>query len=260
MVTWKSFFLFLIITFCLTVSSNVFAQSRDLYEIKIYHLKNQNQENQVDEFLENAYLPALKRAGIDKTGVFKPIKEDTAIGKLIYVFIPYSRPEQFLTVPQILENDKRYNEDGSGYHNAPHDDPPYERIETIILRAFEGFPRYKTSTLVNAPSEKVYELRSYESATEKQYKNKVKMFNEGETAIFDRLGFNPIFYGEVIAGSNMPNLMYMTSFSNMKSRDEHWDAFGKDAEWKKMSSMEEYQNNMNHADIILLRPTSYSNL
>lgn len=256
-----SIFLVLIFTGLFAITSNTFAQqSKDLYELKIYHLKNTDQEKQVEYFLENAYLPALERAGIGNIGVFKPIKEDTATTRKIYVFIPYTRPEQFLTVPQTLENDTKYNENGRGYLNAPHDNPPYQRIETVILQAFEGMPRFKETGLTNASSERVYELRSYESATEKLYKNKVKMFNDGEIEIFDRLGFNHIFYGEVIAGSHMPNLMYMTSFSNMESRDKHWDAFGKDAAWKSLSSMEEYQNNMNHADILLLQPTSYSKL
>jgi hypothetical protein len=34
----------------------------------------------------------------------------------------------------------------------------------------------------------------------------------GEVPLFVRLGFNAVFYGEVIVGSHMPNLMYMTTF------------------------------------------------
>ena len=86
------------------------------------------------------------------------------------------------------------------------------------------------------------------------------MFNEGETDIFDRLNFNPIFYGEVIAGSNMPNLMYMTSHANLKEREKNWDNFREDKEWERMSGMEEYKNTVSHSDIILLHPTEYSKL
>ena len=87
------------------------------------------------------------------------------------------------------------------------------------------------------------------------------MFNEGgEIALFKRLGFNAIFYSEVIAGSKMPNLMYMTSFENMADRDAHWKSFSNDAEWKKISSMPEYQHNVSHIDITFLRPAEYSDL
>ena len=248
--------------FMLANTSAAYSQSfdRDLYELKIYHLKNQEQEKQVDKFLKEAYLPALNRAGIGSVGVFKPVEGDSAYGKKIYVYIPYSSPEMFLKVPQALEKDKKYKEDGSGYLNAPHNNPPYSRIETTLLWAFEGMPRFQPNKLSGSPSDKIYELRSYEGATEKLYRNKVDMFNKGEIEIFNRLGFYPMFFGEVIAGANMPNLMYMTAFSDKASRDAHWKAFGEDPAWKKMRSMEEYQNNVSHADIILLHPTPYSGL
>jgi hypothetical protein len=87
------------------------------------------------------------------------------------------------------------------------------------------------------------------------------MFNKGgEVTLFKRLGFNAIFYGEVIAGASMPNLMYMTSFENRKSRDEHWKAFVDDPEWKKLSARKEYQNNVSKIDITFLVPAAYSDL
>ena len=110
-------------------------------------------------------------------------------------------------------------------------------------------------------SERVYELRSYESASEKIYWNKVKMFNAGgEIKLFDRLGFNGIFYGEVVFGSKMPNLMYMTSFENKEERDLHWKTFGSDPAWKELSSKPGYQHNVSKHDITFLQATSYSDL
>ena len=39
------------------------------------------------------------------------------------------------------------------------------------------------------------------------------MFNAGgEIDIFTKLNFNAVFYGDVIVGSHMPNLMYLTCF------------------------------------------------
>ena len=76
--------------------------------------------------------------------------------------------------------------------------------------------------------------------------------------IFKRLNFNAVFYSEVIAGTKMPNLMYMTTFENMQDREEHWKTFVAHDEWKKLSAMPEYQNNVQHIDITFLRPASYS--
>jgi hypothetical protein len=54
--------------------------------------------------------------------------------------------------------------------------------------------------------------------------------------------------------------MYMTSFNNMQVREEHWKNFGSDPEWKKLSALPEYQNNVSHIDIVFLRPAPYSDL
>lgn len=259
----QSFLKFFLYTFSMAfLASGCFAQSvtRDFYEIKIYHLQDGDQEKQVDEFLEQAYLPALDRAGINTTGVFKPVGQDTATTKKIFVLIPYTSAEEFMKTAEELEKDENYNENGRGYLQAPYDNPPYERIETILLQAFEGMAEFKAPKLTTPASERIYELRSYESATEELFKNKVRMFNEGEIAIFDRLNFNPVFFGEVVAGSRMPNLMYMTSFENMAVRNDRWKAFGEDPAWGEMSGMEEFRDNVSHIDVIFLRPASYSRL
>jgi len=58
----------------------------------------------------------------------------------------------------------------------------------------------------------------------------------------------------------MPNLMYMTSFDNKTSRDDHWRMFGNDPDWKTMSAKPEYQHNVSKITITFLRPTNYSKL
>jgi fructose/tagatose bisphosphate aldolase len=75
-----------------------------------------------------------------------------------------------------------------------------------------------------------------------------------------QLGFNAVMYGSVISGSHMPNLMYMTTFEDMPSREEHWKTFGNDPEWKKLSAMEKYQNNVSKIDIVFMHPTDYSGI
>ncbi|MCC9166432.1 NIPSNAP family protein [Pontibacter harenae] len=235
------------------------APERQLYELKVYHLKNADQEARVDKFLQQAYIPALHRAGVKKVGVFKPVEAKDE--RLIYVYVPYTSMSQFLQLPQKLQQDKKYAADGKEYLEAAHNNAPFERIESTLLRAFEDMPQFEVPNLKAPKSERVYELRSYEGPTEKIYQNKVQMFNQGgEVKLFKRLGFNAVFYADVLVGSKMPNLMYMTTFENRASRDEHWKAFGADPEWKKLSSMEEYQNNVSHADIIFLRPTEYSEI
>lgn len=234
---------------------------RDFYLIKVYHLANAEQVSTTESFLENAWLPAVHRYGISKVGIFKPIGNDTAKTKNIYVFIPISSTDEAYRLDDHLEKDQEYLKLGSAYIQAAYNQPNYQRMETILLRAFADMPHFAKPTLSGDKKDHIYELRSYESATEKIYRKKVEMFNKGgEIILFNRLNFNALFYGEVLAGSKMPNLMYMTSFNNMEARNEHWKNFVDDPVWKKLVAMPEYQNTVSKIDIIFLRPVSYSDL
>jgi hypothetical protein len=156
---------------------------------------------------------------------------------------------------------KQAESTGGEYIDAAYNKPAYTRMENIFMKAFPLSPSPSAPKLSSVKSERVYEFRSYESASEKLHVNKVQMFNEGgEIDIFSRLGFNAIFYGQVIFGARMPNLMYMTTFENMESRNEHWKAFGSDPAWKTLSAMKEYQHNVSKNETSFLRPTEYSDL
>lgn len=229
------------------------------YEIKIYRIGDKVQEGKIDAFLKDAYLPALHRAGIPVVGVFKPVEADTAFGKLVYVLIPFKTVDQFMQLPEQLLKDKTYAAAGKDFLDAPVNEPAYKRYESIFLKAFMNFPLFVAPKFSTSPAERIYELRSYESATDAKAVKKIEMFNQGgEIDIFKKLDFNAVFWGEVLLGSHMPNLMYMTTFSDMKSHDDHWKAFGATDEWKKLSGMEEYKNTVSKANPYLLHPTSYS--
>lgn len=235
--------------------------SREFYEIKIYHFKNAEQEQSIDAYLKNALLPALHRTGIGKTGVFKPLANDTAADKLIYVFVPLQSVDQLLGLPAVLEKDADYNTAAGAYLDAAYNNPPYTRMESVLLKAFRLASKMEMHGLTGPQADRIFEMRSYESPTEKLYLNKVHMFNEGgEVPLFKRLGFNAIFYADVINGSHMPNLMYMTCFDNMAARDQHWKTFSADPEWKKLSAMPQYQHNVSKAEIILMHSTDYSDI
>lgn len=240
-------------------SLNGFSADREFYAIKIYHLKDKSQEDRVDKFLQGAYLPALHRAGIKTVGVFKPVGNDTAADRRIFVFFPFNSLNDFLTLSEKLEKDQAFAAAGADYLDAVYNNPPYTRMETIQLQAFPDAPKMQLPQLKGPKSERVYELRSYESPTEKLHANKVDMFNKGgEVKLFKRLNFNAVFYSRVIVGSHMPNLMYMTTFENKADRDEHWKAFSADDEWKKLSAMTEYKNNVSKNEQMFLTPVEYS--
>lgn len=234
-------------------------QSRSFYQLTVYHYTDGSQEKVLDNYLQNALLPALHRMHIKNVGVFKAIANDTSALKTLYVFISLKSPGETTKISSTLDADEAYQNAGAEYINAVYDTPPYSRMETILLKAFPLTPQMELPNLKADKKDRVYELRSYESATEKLHRSKVRMFNEGgEISIFKRLNFNPVFFGSVISGNKMPNLMYLTTYENMADRNAHWKNFSSDSTWRKLSAMEEYQHNVSHIDDIFLRPTEYS--
>lgn len=252
--------LILVAVFIGFLSSSGMAKSTDYYQIQVYRLSGKVQEEKVDKFLKNAYLPALHRAGIKKAGVFKPIASDTArAGKYVFVWIPFTSPDHFAKTLDALEKDAVYQKDGVDFLGAPFDQPVFVRKESILLKAFSHAPNFVIPSYSTPPSQRIYELRSYEGGTENLFRKKVHMFNEGgEVALFKSLEFNALFYAEVISGSTMPNLMYMTTFADMASHDAHWNAFRNSPGWKKLSAMTEYKNTVSKNVTMLLHPTDYS--
>jgi NIPSNAP protein len=255
----KSFSILFLLVLASVVQSaangpNYFA-NRQYFEIKVYHASTTDQVNQIKTYLTQVLAPAMRRHGVKNVGVFEAIANDTATDKRVFLFAPYSSFEDVGKLPAKLNSDKAYQEAGKDFLGATYDKAPMARIESIILYAFEFMPQAAKPSLTGNLSDRVYELRSYESATQNLHVNKVQMFNQGgEITLFKRLGFNAVFYGSVVVGSKMPNLMYMTSFDNMQSRTDHWKSFVDDPEWKKLSSMAEYKNNVSHIDIYMLRP------
>jgi hypothetical protein len=248
------------VSFSSRVSGQV-ASKQEFYEIKIYHLTQKAQEMRVDSFLQEAYLPALHRAGISKIGVFKPVESDTAYGKRIYVFIPYRSLDQYSRLSDLLNADQQYIASGKSYLNAAYNNPPYARIESILLKAFAYYSEFLAPKYNTPASERIYELRSYESSTEKYGIKKIDMFNQGgEIDLFKRLLFNSIFFAQVISGDRMPRLIYMPTFQNKATQDEKWLTFRNDPEWKKLSSMEEYKNTVSRIQSFPLHPTGYSDI
>jgi len=250
----------MIFTSLLSNAMQVKAPAREFYQLIVYHIKDKAQEERLDKYLSEAYIPAVRRLGIKTVGVFKTFNIDTATDKRIYVLLPHQSLQGFQNLNQRLEKDKALASKGADFINASFDNAPYLRKETMIMQAFTGMPVLKKPVFDAPKNTRVYELRSYESATEKLSLNKINMFNDEEMEIFFRIGSQPVFFGELLAGGRMPNMMYMTSYSDKASRDAHWKTFGSDPAWKRMSPLPKYKNNMDRMDVVFLTPTTYSDL
>ncbi len=236
-------------------------EARDFYQIKIYDLETTEQESRMDNYLEDALLPALHRTGIENVGVFKSIEGRNDNRKFILVLTPFKSFVDIEKLDGLLSHDETYRHDAKNYLEAPYDNPPFTRIESFLLRSFSSKPQFKIPELEGPISQRVYELRSYEGATELLYERKVEMFNEaGEIELFKELEFNPVFFGEVLSSAHMPHLMYMITFSDTLSQKAHWDAFRAHPDWLEMKELDRYQNTVSNITQYLMFPSDYSDI
>ncbi len=226
--------------------------------MKVYTLDTLEQSSQMDTYLKEAYIPAVHRAGIKDVGVFKTIEDRNEGPNIVVVLIPYKSLSQFEELPSLLDQDKEYLTAAKGFIEAPHNDAPYMRLESTLMKAFKAYPNYHVPDYSTPKADRVYELRSYQSATEKLHQRKVEMFDSGESDLFTELGFQPMFFAAVISGSVMPNLVYMTCHANEEAQGKNWDAFKVHPTWQKMKKMEKYKHTVSHIDKWLLYPAEYS--
>lgn len=229
------------------------------YEVKIYRVNGPAQAAATDKYLKEAFIPAAHKSGINNIGVFKPIETDTAFGKLIYVLVPFKTYDDYFKFASALETDAAYNAAGKDFIEATNANAPFVRYESVFMKAFADMPQMFVPKFTTAPADRIYELRSYESGSEGKALNKIKMFNAGgEIKIFEKIGANPVFFGQVLLGSQKPRLMYLTTYANMKSHDDCWAAFRAHPDWKALSSAEEYKGNTSKTKAFLCHPTDYS--
>ena len=213
------------------------AQSKtpSIYEIRTIHLRNtlDNQRSRLTDFLQHAAVPAFARAGIGPCAYFgSMIAEETPFVMTIATYPSLGAMEQQRAK---LSADAEYKKALTAYNAQP--GLNYERIDNVLGRAFPSVPEMIVPTDVAGRPGRVFELRRYESNNATTLARKIKMFESGEIAIFQRLGMRPVFFAETIVGARMPNLTYMLSYDDLASREKLWKAFGADPEWQKLRSV-----------------------
>ena len=227
---------------------------RDLYELRRYEIASEHQKQGFDAYMRDAAIPALNRIGITPVGVFYPEKDPSPIT----VLLRHRSMESFLSSTSKLLADAEYLKKGAEFLNAPAEKPAYQRVESSLFLAFKGMPALETP--VKTPG-RIFQLRIYESPSVKTGQKKIEMFNDaGEITIFRRVGLHPVFFGEALAGSRMPNLTYMLAFESADELKANWTKFGSDPDWKRLKGMAEYSDKAILSGItnLILKPAEYS--
>ena len=233
-------------------SANEQLAKKELYEWREYDINFGSSQAALHQYLEKALIPALNKQGVKQVGAFRELSKSEP--PKIYLLIPYPSFEQYLTIRENVKKDNAFIENSQAYDKIAPEKAVYNRVITSLMIAFDGLPVMK-----NPPDgQRIFELRTYEGYNEDAVKRKIKMFNDEEFDIFYRTGLNPVFFGEMIAGKNLPCLSYMLWFKNMEERDANWKAFGADAAWKKVSADPQYANSVSNIIRVFLEPLAYS--
>jgi len=229
--------------------------AKEYLELRHYGFASAEKQEAFEEFLAKAAIPALNRHGVRLVGVFKAV-DDEESG--LWVLIPHNSLESVITSNTKMLADTKFILAGGDILNCPKSDPAYTRFESSLLLAFDKCSK------VEVPSKKdtrLFQLRIYESHNAIKAKRKVEMFDRtGEIDLFRLTGLRPVFFGESIIGSKMPNLTYMLGFDDADAQKKAWDAFVEHPKWKKMSSDPYYKDTVSNITNIVLRPSASSQI
>lgn len=232
--------------------------TRQYFELQRYHLLPGPKARAFSAFVGNVAIPAMNRAGVSRVGAFTVVYGENAPSLLLV--LTHQAIDTVLSLRERLARDATYARDGDAILDAPLADPAFVRVESTLLRAFDAMPALEPSTGAGTAASRIFEIRTYESHSERAAINKLKMFNAGEIPIFRRTGLTPVFFGETLVGAKMPSLAYMLTFADLAARDKAWAAFGQDPDWKTLSADPQYRDNVSAISDIILRPTAYSQI
>lgn len=252
----------------LSAANSSSSASREYYELRRYRLPADASPALLDGYFDGALLPALGKLGIRTPGAFTELDVDKNAGTSapkpnspIWVLIPHASLDSFVHVSANLNADPALQAAGAAYLQAPKASPAFERIDTWLLLAFKGMPRMELPAFSRerVPT-RVFEMRTYESHSEAKALNKMAMFDDGEIELMRDLGMNPVFFGQALAGPDLPHLTYITSGPDLASHLAAWKKFGTDPRWQKMRADPLYADNMTKNTPRFLAPKPYSDI
>jgi hypothetical protein len=238
------------------------APAREYYELRRYLLRRGPQQQLVDDYWRTAAIPAMQRAGLGPIGVF-----NVMIGPespTLYVLITHRTLDGIAALSDTLAADAEYQRAAAAYLSSPAANPAFVRVETSLMRSLAGQPQLALPFGGGDAGRRarIFELRTYESHSEQAARKKIEMFNTGEMAIFRKAGLQPVFFGETLIGSLMPNLTYMLVYEDMAAHDREWAAFSADPAWRTLSTTPGFTDPeiVENITNLYLRPAAYSQI
>jgi hypothetical protein len=235
-------------------------QAVETYELRKYDMVSEEAAEQFDAWMRNAGIKILKKTGAEKVGVFKPREGEETPQQTRFVLAVYK------DLSAIGENvrppfvSKSKNPKVEGFLDATKKEPSYTRVDSSLLTAFPGFKHLKEPE-GKGSKDRFFELRIYESSSERMAAMKVDMFcGGGEIGIFNSVGLNSVFFGSARIAANFPQLTYMVVHEDQAASDAAWDGFRNAEGWQKLKQVEKYSGTVSHITKYLLVALPYSQI
>ena len=210
------------------------SRERQYYLLRRYSLQTGPQTKLTEDYFRGALIPALTRMGLGPVGAFRvDIGPETPT---FYLLVPGPSVEAVAEIDLRLAKDTGFLKSAEPFWSAPATSLSFVRTESALLAAFEGWPKVTPPEASSTRGKRIFQLRTYESPSDRDHVRKVEMFHSGEFDIFLKAGFHPVFFGDTMVGPRMPNLTYMLAFADAAEMNAKWDVFRSDPAWKKMQA------------------------
>jgi len=230
-----------------------------ILELRRYRLRQGALAARFAAYAKEALVPALGRAGLGPIGAW-----NVAVGPdqpTVHLLLPHPDAQSVVTLAARLGEDAEYRKAAASSLALPPSDPPYVSCDVSLHAAVPTMPSVEKPAGEAAGASRIFELRTYRSATETASRRKIEMFEAGgELALFRRVGLQPVFFGRDLVAGGLPSLTYMVVFADGAAREKAWAAFGSHPDWVKMREDPRYADTVSRIDSALLRPTDYSQL
>ena len=231
---------------------------RHVFELRSYELRNDLDATRINDFFQKSFIPAAGRAGLGPVGAFSVEFGLTRPSLIILLDYPsiegYAAASARLAADPALGAATKAFEAGGGM--------PYVRYDSTLLRAFASFPAVESLPASDKRPARLFELRTYEAPNTSGLASKLQMFDQEEIAIFKKVGFSNIFFGEALFGERLPHLTYLVAFDDMAARTKAWDAFRAHPDWNRIRVKPGWvdRDTVSAQRLGFIRPTDYSQI
>jgi hypothetical protein len=229
----------------------------EYFEIRKMTIRGSEKLKRMIDYNNEVMIPGLKRIGI---GPFGFMVDDQQLNQSrntelrdVYSFAPFRTMDELMGLRARFAQEADLvalsNEYQQGLSSKS---PGFESQDRTLLRFFASVPKFEVPTQA---ADRVFEMRIYRSFNTERNTAKIKMFEEGgEIEIFRKCGINPVFFGNAVFGTFMPNITYMTGYENPAAMTKAWDTFRAHPDWLKLKDDPVYADTATEIKKICLRP------